>query len=226
MAATKVKEGKYDNKYRIYTFLRAIARYRILRFDDPKDPVISQPPVSSVQDGKEPDFEDSFPPIPPDDWVVEVLEMFWLLSACCGKPHHILCLLFRDVLEWKPGEIVSELGPKELNELAEKFIEDYLNRISPLITKEQLEEVLAPLLDKIGKEAALVYPEEEYRECIEQHANGTPSGKLALKEFFRERSPNMSISDWCNKLINRAKKTLKTGILCVVSEDTGVTYAP
>ncbi len=215
-ASVAVKEGKYKKHYRLYTLLRAISLNIIRRHFNSKKhsfiPVTSVPRANNSQkdDGN---VDAIYPLVDPEEFIFEVLDAIWLICACGGKPHQVICLLFRDLFQWKTGEIGAELGSKTLGELTSKFMEEYLYNTAQLIPEEELQRAISPLLKELDDKAVLVYSEPEYRECLKKYDPTVLIRDCILGDFFRGRAPGISISDWCNKLLKRAKETLNMGIL-------------
>lgn len=216
-AEKNLRGGRYNPEYRFYTFLRNIAGYLVLdyrceRFRGNSEGRRRAEASDGEGDGESPDASI---PVPPDqaDGTVRA-ELLRLAFLCCAKPHQLLAFGFVKLLEWKPREVVDDLSRWPLGRLGERFCEDYYACLVAFLDRRCFfGYYCSPLLEKLEKGFGEIYEEPEY-------ARIRPSGEQRVKDlpfrafFGAERSPEATLSDWCDKVAQRARKAVKEGILC------------
>jgi len=218
-ALEEIKRGKYNPEYRFYTFLRKIAQREIKKEkanrSKGKETLFAELAAESNDEQGEASIYNG-PPVPSDEKIIFTKEMvgslFWLVCNCCAKPHQILCFLFINFLLWKPSELAEEKASSTLKEMETKFISACVAYFQGYATPEEIRQHLKRLIKKLNSRVGDIYQEAEYREMIKGRSDELV-GSLKLKDFFRGRDPAVSISDWCNRVKNRAKKLAQDGIL-------------
>jgi len=147
---------------------------------------------------------------PSPEKVTVYLEMFRLVCICCAKPHQIIALGFVKLLEWRPREAVDELSDQKLGILAEKLFDQYVLRFMGVFDRDRLNESFSDLFDKMDRPPGACYGEDEYVSKIKGFER---VGEITLRVFYGA-NPAQSLSDWCDKVKNRARKAVMEGRLC------------
>jgi len=185
-----------------------------------RDPNEVQPPEPNA-DGSE-SYEDvldrishhrSWEETPPQVKALIRLEVLRLTTICCAKPHQVISFDFIKLLEWRPKEVVKELSDKKLRDLAENFVNDYLDTFKGFFNRERLCEYYSDLCLKLERLVKEVYLEPEYEERIIKYFASTRVENLILKEFYGT-NPEASLADWCYKVKERTRILLNEGIIC------------
>jgi DNA-directed RNA polymerase specialized sigma24 family protein len=220
LALKAVRQGKFDPQYSFYTFLRGIADNEVKRFLKrtyvplprrsaevgaryvPKVLVI--PEGSSLSKDACRRTDHMLASLPPGDPEAVASELLRLALSSPAKPHQNLAFCLIRFLEWRPREVVSELGGSAILHIAERVYESF----AALFPGEEFgadsrQRHCAGFWRLLERPVADVYPEPEY-----ERLRAVPSvraGDLPLEVFFGP-SPTASLSDWCDKARRRARK--------------------
>ncbi len=230
-ARQTIERGSYNSAYRVYTFLRSIAVHviasywerRSVRAMAASDTESTEELTSDESAAADPRFapkevslegREYLTNIPPDEiGGLERLELLRLIFLCCAKPHQLVAFGLMTILEWRPRELLAERADCSLGELAREFFDGYHASLAPFISQERFQQAYCPpLVEKLRKPLADVYAEHEYAEVVANRGS-TKVEDVPLKMFFG-RDSSASLSDWCDKVKRRARKTVESGILC------------
>ncbi len=196
-------KGKYDMRYSFTTYLRNLAGFiyqRHLhegtRFKDPEILRIQFPrsalAISSISNPERLNLR---------------LRMLELLMKCGAKPHQILSVGFIKLLEWKPGEFVSEQSDRALGALAEQFFQDYFHTFGGLMNEELLFWYFQPLFEGLKKTTREIYTESEYRKRLGDFWLELV-WNIPFKIFFT-KDPESSMYNWCDKVKKQIRRLLE-----------------
>jgi DNA-directed RNA polymerase specialized sigma24 family protein len=222
-AYSAVRDGKFDTRYSFYTFLRAIADNEIRHYLKQRyvkiagnDSVAAYRPKLyhyMNHDGSSTrSWEEAYPSLsimPAQDIEAVSWELLRIVLSNCLKPHHGLAFGFIRLLEWRPREIVEQLSDSSLSELSSRFYHDFAAWFPSARKPESTAHDHCPeFLETLERTVADVFGEPEY-----ENLRGQPrkAGDVLLSEFYGT-SPSASLSDWCDKVRNRARKSLRGDI--------------
>jgi DNA-directed RNA polymerase specialized sigma24 family protein len=234
LALKAVKSGRFDPQYSFYTFLRGIADNEVKRFLKKEYVQVA----AGVRDGKRAwapkllslvedrgvaadrvrmaDYE--LCRLPGADMDTVAAELLKLVLTCPAKPHQSVAFCLVRFLEWRPQEMVRELSHESLFDLTGRVygglaalfpLEDAFR--SPV--RRHCPEFWALLVSTIDQ----VYVEPEYARLGRKAIRKT--GDLSIEEFYGP-NPTGSLSDWCDKVRNRARKAASRDMLDGETNDT------
>lgn len=149
-----------------------------------------------------------------EQWRVGVYrEMVNLIFLCGAKPHMLLVTAFVLFLEWKPAEIVDELGDLSLGRLIKRFCEEYYYLVGVLYfdfdTIDECQTSLCGNLmrDIYEKDMQQVYPAGAYPMLDRKSYRLVKD--IPLKEFFGSK-PAASVYDWNYKVKARVRDMIQS----------------
>ncbi len=224
-ALSAMRDGKFDTRYSVYTFLRAIADNTIRRY-------LKQRYVRTP--GHRGDAAPEYKPkllylvdrehsagklwkaasqelqaMPAQDVEAIAWELFRIVLSSCLKPHHGVVFGFIRLLEWRPREIVKQLSDNSLHELTKRLYHDFASLFpSHRIPQTMAQDHCPKFFDSLERAAAEVFAEPEYENL---RVPPRKTGQLLLREFYGQ-NPSASLSDWCDKVRNRARNAMRVGI--------------
>ena len=216
-ALTLVRDGRYDPAYTFYTFLKVIADSHIAHQlrkthvevpaspDGPGTPRYLQRlrPLADIP-------EIAF--LPSQELELVAYELLLMVLSCGSKPHHAIAFCLIAILDWRPREVIEQLGTHSLFGLIRRVYEDHASLSAQRSRGRTLCRDHCPMFwQQLVSSVADVYHEPEYQHL---RAHVGPVGDLSLSLFYGPK-PAASLSDWCYKARTRARIAIETGRLLV-----------
>jgi hypothetical protein len=210
------KKNTYNPFFSFYTFLRNIARSRIMEYyaDRGRGGIVNESDLHGpTEDEGGRRLEElahsgsgGGAPFPDPTIIISLLELLCITFRCSAKAHQMLTFGFHRLLQWTPREIVKDLSKGFFWDLSEKLYEDYAEFFRGYTDNDLgcvFDDAFNFLFLKLKINIDQVYTEAEYKDLRSRHGR-EKVGSAKLEDFYGKDWEH-SISYWSD----RAKKRVR-----------------
>ncbi|MCU0612082.1 MAG: sigma-70 family RNA polymerase sigma factor, partial [Candidatus Eisenbacteria bacterium] len=167
-ALSLVRDGRYDPQYAFYTFLRLIADSQIAHYLRKTHVTVPSPSDSgATQHLRRLRPLAEIPEIaclPDQELETCASELLLVVLSCGSKPHQALTFCLVGVLDWRPREVIEQLGSQSLFALARRVYDDFAGHSSrPARGRPLCRDHCPQFWHLLVSPVRDVYPEQEYQ---------------------------------------------------------------
>lgn len=138
---------------------------------------------------------------------LELLRLVFL----CGKPHAVICFIFKQLLNYKTERFIEETLSSLVDDLADELCRSCRETIDPMMSEEYFYQYTAKaFIQKNDLKMLTIYKEKRYEPYWEQQIK-----EVIYAVFYTDQSPKFKQVDrWSFDLSRRVKKHVQNNEPC------------